>query len=85
MVAQLVPVWFTQYLPTGDGPSHLYGAWILRELTLHRNAGVIPSYYHVASQPVPNWASYAFIAGALSVLTPLAAEKLFFSLVVITF
>src|SRR5438445_1495174 len=84
-MAQLAPVWSAQYLPTGDGPSHLYGAWLLRELTLHRNAGVIASYYHIAWQPVPNFASYAFIAAALSVLTPLAAEKLFFSLVVITF
>src|SRR5437660_4531878 len=84
-IAQLAPVWSATYLPTGDGPSHLYGAWLLRELTLHRSAGVIASYHHVAWQAVPNFASYAFIAAALSVLTPLVAANLFFSLVVITF
>ena len=85
VILQLAPVWFAHYLPTGDGPSHLYGAWLLRELALHRVDGVIASYYHVDWQPVPNWAADAFMATAMSILTPVAAEKLFFSLIIIVF
>jgi hypothetical protein len=35
-ILQLVPIWSVRYLPTVDGASHVYNAWILRELLMHR-------------------------------------------------
>src|SRR2546430_9228132 len=82
---QLVPVWFTEYLPTGDGPSHLYGAWLLRRLAFRTDNGAISRFYHVDWSPVPNWAANAVMAAAMSIASPLAAEKFFFSVVIVVF
>jgi len=84
-LVQLVPVWSVEYLPTGDGPSHLYGAWLVRTLTSDAAPEPIASYYRVDWRPVPNWASVAFMDVAMPIFTPPTAEKLFFSLILITF
>ncbi len=36
----LVPIWSVRYLPTSDGPAHLYNAWVLRGLLTGSASGI---------------------------------------------
>jgi hypothetical protein len=82
---QLVPVWSVHYLPTVDGASHVYNAWILRALALGRASDVIAAHYQIDWNLNPNWISHAFLAVALSFVSPAVAEKLLFSLILLVF
>jgi hypothetical protein len=82
---QLVPVWSVRYLPTGDGACHVYNAWILRGLALGRASAGIAAHYQIDWRLNPNWISHAFLALALSFVSPSVAEKLLFSLILLVF
>jgi len=84
-LAQLVPVWSVHFLPTGDGPCHVYNAWLLRELATGHATPAIREFYAIDWRPHPNWISHAFLAVAMSIAPPLVAEKLLFSLVLLVF
>src|SRR5689334_3287327 len=83
-LAQLVPIWSVHYLPTTDGPSHLYNAWILRELLVGHD-GAIGRYFEIDWRPHPNWIGTALLAGLMPVTAPLVAEKIFVSVIVLLF
>ena len=82
-LTHLVPVWRVPYLPTTDGPSHVYNAAVLRELAAGSPA--FTRIYEADLRPCPNWATHALLAGALSFVPPATAEKLVFSLIILTF
>ncbi|HEX9161112.1 MAG TPA: hypothetical protein VF980_05325, partial [Thermoanaerobaculia bacterium] len=82
---QIVPVWSAPYLPTNDGPCHLYNSWILQGLATHSAGGTIASYYAIDWRPHPNWMSHAAMALLLFVVPPLVAEKLLVSAIIIIF
>ncbi len=83
-IVSLAPVWSAHYLPTADGPSHVYNSWVLRELVLgHR--GVVAEWYAVDWRPYPNWSGHAVLALLMSVVPPLLAEKLLVSGIVLLF
>ena len=73
---QLVPIWSVHYLPTTDGPSHLYNSWVMREL-LSGHRGLIADYFAIDWRPHPNWIGTAFMAALMTILPPLIAEKIF--------
>lgn len=81
---QLVPIWSVRYLPTTDGPSHLYNAWVMREL-LRGDRGLIGDSFRIDWRPHPNWIGTAFMAGLMTAVPPLVAEKIFVSLIVLSF
>jgi hypothetical protein len=79
----LLPIWRVQYLPTVDGPAHLYNAVILREL-----AAGTPEFtrtFFVDLRPHPNWLTHLLLAAALGVAPLVVAEKLVVSMIVLLF
>ncbi|HEY6324179.1 MAG TPA: hypothetical protein VJA16_21770 [Thermoanaerobaculia bacterium] len=72
----LVPFWAVPgYLPSTDGPSHVYNAWLLGELAGPAPARLLRAYYTINPQPVPNSLSHVALMALLWVLPPAAAEK----------
>lgn len=80
-LASLVPVWLVHFLPTQDGPSHLYNAQVLREFA--NPAFHFQEYYRLSFALFPNWIAHTLLALLMIVFHPLIAEKLLISLYVI--
>jgi hypothetical protein len=80
-LVHLVPVWAFHFLPTQDGPSHVWNAVVLAELS-HPGAPEA-EFLEVRPQPIPNWTSHLILAGLTRVLPPLVAEKVLVSIYVI--
>ena len=83
-VLHLVPLWSVRWLPTVDGPCHLYNASIFRELVAGSANEAIRTMYDVDWRPHPNWAGTAFMAAAISIVPPVVAEKLFVTVILLT-
>lgn len=78
IVAHLIPLWAFRYFPSQDGPAHLENAAIVREY--HDPARTAFRAYYVFNQRfTPNWAGHLALAGLVSVMPPLVAEKVFLS------
>jgi hypothetical protein len=71
----LVPFWAARYVPTIDGPSHLYNAWVLGQLASSTPAPLLREYFMINRAPVPNWLSHVVLAALLRALPPVVAEK----------
>jgi hypothetical protein len=80
----LAPIWSVRYLPTSDGPSHLYNSWVLHELVTG-SEGPVAEWYAVDWRPHPNWLGHAVMALLMSIVPPLVAEKLLVSGIVLLF
>jgi hypothetical protein len=86
---QILPFWVVASVPTTDGPSHVYNAWILRE---HLNTGDHPllshyydKYYEIDHTPLPNWLGHAALALLMTLFAPSTAEKVLVSGYVVLF
>src|SRR5262249_19075533 len=77
----LVPIWRVHYIPTVDGPSHVYNAVVLRELA--RGTPEFARAFAVNPRPNPNWLGHALMVPFAA--KPLVAEKLLLSLIVLLF
>ncbi|MFL6244813.1 MAG: hypothetical protein ACJ74H_02220 [Thermoanaerobaculia bacterium] len=77
----LLPLCSVRYLPTGDGPTHVYNAWVLHELLSGEPPPNIARAYRVDWKPHPNWSGHAFMALAMTAVPPLIAEKLLVALI----
>lgn len=78
----VLPLWTTPAVPTQDGPSHVYNAWVIAnladaELGLARHFEIVPW--------APNWGGVGPLVPLVAVLPPLLAEKIFLSLLVVAF
>ncbi|MEN6625119.1 MAG: hypothetical protein ABFD69_02705 [Candidatus Sumerlaeia bacterium] len=81
----LFPVWYFQYFPSQDGPSHVYNSWILSKWG-EPAGGIFRQYYAVNRRPEPNWASHIALAGLMRAgLSPSVAEKIFVSFLIVFF
>ena len=80
----LIPIWSVDHLPTSDGPTHLYNAWILRELVAGTD-GPIARQYAIDWRPHPNWSGHALLALLMCIVPPVVAEKLLVSAIVFLF
>jgi hypothetical protein len=84
-VLYVLPFWTVRYLPTVDGPSHTYNAWILVQ---HGNAERYPllsEHYRIDLRPHPNWIGHGALALFMLAVPPLVAEKLVVSGYVLLF
>ena len=81
----LLPLWAVERVPTNDGPSHLYNAWLLRELAWGDPHPALDAAYDVRAEPIPNWLGHAALALLMGVLSPAAAEKLLLSACIVLF
>jgi hypothetical protein len=80
----LAPIWSASYLPTSDGPSHLYNSWVLNQL-VRGSHGPAAEWYAIDWRPHPNWLGHAVMALLMIVVPPLIAEKLLVSGIVLLF
>lgn len=81
VVVHLVPIWAFAFFPSQDGPSHLYNARLLSELTDPANYQLRLAYeYNPALHP--NLLAHVLLTGLQLVVPPLVAEKLLLSLIV---
>ena len=78
LTAHLILIWSMSYIPTKDGPSHIYNLAILKDL-LH-GGEIWGEYYSYNLQLVPNLGFHIFTYPLLNFLDPWQAEKLFLSL-----
>ncbi len=80
-VVLLLPLWCFPFVPTQDGPSHLYNAYVLGNFYDPFYA----AYYKVNWRAFPNWTTYVVLVPLLKIFPVLIAEKLFLSLYVLLF
>src|SRR5215472_309140 len=78
----LLPIWVFKYIPTQDGPSHLYNSQVLAWMFLTPDA-LFHQYYDLRLAPFPNWLIYLILAPLILVVPALTAEKALLSLYVI--
>jgi len=77
LAAHIGLVWLLPYVPTQDGPSHLYNLVILKDLL---NGGTEWGDYFTAQlQAVPNLGFHIIAYPLLSIFPPLIVEKIFIS------
>lgn len=84
-VLYVLPFWTVRYLPTVDGPSHTYNAWVLVQ---HGDTERYPRFselYQIDLRPHPNWIGHGGLALFMLVFPPLIAEKLVVSAYVLLF
>jgi hypothetical protein len=77
----LAPLCSVRYLPLGDGPTHIYNAWVLHGLVTGEAPAHIAEAYKVDWKPHPNWSGHVLMALAMAVVPPLVAEKLLLALI----
>jgi hypothetical protein len=75
-----VPLWLAPVVPTTDGPSHLYNAWLL----LHwRDPGLDPGRLLRINVFVPTWGGVGPLVPLLAFLSPPVAAKDYLSAIVV--
>jgi hypothetical protein len=82
-VLHIVPVWWFQYLPSQDGPSHVENSYML--LHYFDEDAAYSRYYDLNLKPFPNWFSHSSMTLLMTFLPPLTAEKALLTLYVIFF
>ncbi|MCL4793362.1 MAG: hypothetical protein KJZ84_02305 [Bryobacteraceae bacterium] len=75
---QLWPVWAFPYLPTQDGPAHLYNASIINA---HRDWPILREYFEFQVSAAGNLMSHAVLSALLPLTGPLLAQKILASLI----
>jgi hypothetical protein len=82
---QILPFWVVTHVPTLDGPSHVYNAWLLREHGNTRDHPLLDRYYEIDHTPLPNWLGHAALAVLMAFCAPSTAEKILVSAYVVLF
>ena len=67
-------VWWQPFFASGDGPSHVYNAAIIRQAW--NGAGPQLAYFEVTFRPMPNWTGHAALAWLLGFVSPPVADKI---------
>jgi len=78
----LIPLFFGKYFLTQDGPSHLYNAFIFKDL-LSNPHSIFANYFDINKVPNPNWLVTVFYSFLMLFFPPFAAEKIFLVLYVL--
>src|SRR3954464_812825 len=79
----LLPIWRVHYVPTVDGPSHLYNAQVLHELA--KGTPEFTRVFRADLRPFPNWLGHILLFLALRIAPPLIAEELVLPALVLLF
>lgn len=80
---QMALPWTVPHFTTSDGPSHVYGATVARELIFHHRHTIYSSVYTIQRVPVPNWTATIVLAAAASIAGTNHAEAVFLSLAIL--
>ena len=80
----LIPIWGFKFIPTQDGISHVYNAYILKEWK-NPEFTKFHEVYDLNLTFFPNWIDYAILFVTLHVFPPLIAEKIFATICVLLY
>jgi hypothetical protein len=83
LAVQMAIPWTAPYFVTQDGPSHLYGATVARELVLHHRDSVYSSWYTIQRAILPNVTATFLLAMAESIAGPEHAEQVLASVAIL--
>jgi hypothetical protein len=83
LALQMAIPWTAPYFVTQDGPSHLYGATVARDLVLHHRDSVYSPWYTIQRALLPNVTATFLLAVAESIAGPEHAEQLFASVAIL--
>lgn len=78
----VIPIWLFRYVPTQDGPSHLYNAFAFARIGAPSST-VLREYFLVNLRLFPNWTTYVLMAPLTRILPPLVVQQIIVSLCVI--
>lgn len=77
----LIPLWTLEYIPTQDGPSHLYNVHVLRQLLSHTSVVTLQTYFRINPIITPNIMGTGMLL-LLTMLFPLLiAEKILVTII----
>ncbi len=76
-------VWILPVFVTQDGPCHLYNSKIFLDLMMGKESAFYLKYYDFNLSLFPNWFSTIGLSSLLMCFTPVMAEKVFISLLII--
>jgi len=71
---QIYIPWSVPHFATQDGPSHVYTAFVTKDLVFHRHTSPYHALYFVQKFALPNWTGTLLLAGFLGVFGPDRAE-----------
>jgi hypothetical protein len=74
LVLHVLPLWWFPFFPSQDGPAHVENAEILRTYG-RADRPLLRTFYEINTHPDPNWFGHLVLAALMTVLPPLAAEK----------
>jgi hypothetical protein len=74
----LAAIWFVPWFVTGDGPSHLYNAYIMGELI--KGNSFLREVYALHWQPVPNLVGHWLLVALMQVVPARTADRLLMTL-----
>lgn len=75
VILNLTPLLYFRYIPSNDGPSHVYNAAMLRAFLSSSGDASIRSVFEFNRSIPPNLLSHSLLAFAVSFLTPVLAER----------
>lgn len=84
LIIHLLPLWLFTYIPTQDGPAHLYnsriiGDWYWSDFSVFRD------YLTLNERFDPTWFDHLILAGLMKLVSPAMGLKLFLTTYVVTF
>lgn len=83
LACQMAVPWTANHFVTQDGPSHLYGATIARELVFNHRHSPYSRVYTIQRTLLPNWMATVALAGSGAIVGTDHAEQLFASLTIL--
>ena len=84
LIVLISPFWLLENFHTGDGPAHLYSAYVLHSLLAEPDSFYI-SFFQLHLHPVPNAVVQLLLAGCLTFASSVYAVKIVLTLVIIIF
>lgn len=76
LILNLLPVAFTQFVPTLDGPAHLYNSSLIDHILFGSNE-LLSKFYKFTPDPVPNWSGHFILSFFKLFLPGYVSEKIF--------
>src|ERR1017187_5838466 len=80
LACQTAVPWTVPHFVTTDGPSHLYGATVARDLVFNHKHSIYSALYTIQRSVIPNWLTTVVLAATSALAGTAHAEQFFASL-----
>lgn len=78
-------IWLPDYYLTGDGPTHVYNAAMLKDVWTGSHQDFYELFYTINADINPNWSGHIILSILMFAFPPVIAEKLLVSLYLLIF